>query len=91
MRGKSAHAGRDFDKGANAITPLASFIHTITSQPTPEDCIINVGHIEGGGPVNIVPDKANCQINVRAKDVAAIHQIEKDMHATVVQINNEKK
>ncbi|MBA3815769.1 MAG: hydrolase [Parachlamydiaceae bacterium] len=64
--GKAAHAGRDFDKGRNAITALAKFIvmaHELTD--IEEGITLNFGHISGGGPVNVVPDLAICRLNVR--------------------------
>jgi glutamate carboxypeptidase len=65
-RGRSAHAGRDFYNGRNAIQALARFV-TIVEQFTDKEkgITLNVGAIEGGGPVNIVPDLAICRLNLR--------------------------
>lgn len=65
-KGKAAHVGRDFHLGKSAISALARFIvkaeqiHELNPGIT-----LNIGHIIGGGPVNIVPDFASCRINVR--------------------------
>lgn len=65
-KGKAAHVGRDFHMGKSAISALARFIvkaeqiHEMSPGIT-----LNIGHILGGGPVNIVPDLASCRINVR--------------------------
>ncbi|HEV8050908.1 MAG TPA: hydrolase [Parachlamydiaceae bacterium] len=68
-KGKAAHAGRDFDKGYNAILALADFIGRASQLNDCERGIsINPGHIMGGGPVNIVPDLAICRMNLRAID-----------------------
>ena len=37
---------------------------------------VNVGRIEGGGPVNVVPDRASCRFNVRVRTVEQQHEIE---------------
>lgn len=65
-RGRSAHAGRDFHSGRSAISALTRFIAEAEKLTDLERGItVNIGHIEGGGPVNIVPDLAICRFNVR--------------------------
>ena len=66
FHGKSAHAGRSPEKGRNAINAMAGFIVRL-NELSDEDgrVIINVGMVRGGGPVNIVPDLAECRFNVR--------------------------
>lgn len=72
-RGRSAHVGRNIEDGRNAITALAKFLLEVEKLAHIEKGIaINIGHIEGGGPVNIVPDLAIGRFNVRvieAKDL----------------------
>lgn len=66
-KGKAAHAGKDFEKGFNAILALADFISRANLLNDNEKGIfINPGHIIGGGPVNIVPDLGICRLNLRA-------------------------
>lgn len=65
-RGKAAHAGRNPKLGRNAIDALARFIVGFASLGDSGDAITtNVGYIQGGGPVNVVPDRAVCRFNVR--------------------------
>jgi glutamate carboxypeptidase len=65
-RGKAAHAGRNPQLGRNAIDALARFIVGLASLADSRDAITtNVGYIQGGGPVNVVPDLAECRFNVR--------------------------
>jgi glutamate carboxypeptidase len=66
--GKPAHAGRDFFSGRNALTGLAHWLLNV-ERLTDKDkgIIVNVGHIEGGGAFNIVPDKAAAKINIRTE------------------------
>ncbi len=67
-KGVSAHAGRDFDKGRNAITHLIKLLVKVEElNGTREGLTINLGHIFGGGPTNIVPDLALCRCNSRMK------------------------
>jgi glutamate carboxypeptidase len=65
-RGKAAHAGRNPQLGRNAIDALARFIVGLASLDDAGGAITtNVGYIQGGGPVNVVPDLAECRFNVR--------------------------
>lgn len=67
-RGKAAHVGRDFFSGRNAITALARIIAKLDLLNDAEaGLILNIGHIEGGGPSNIVPNLATCKINFRTE------------------------
>lgn len=65
-KGQTAHAGRAFEKGVNAITALISFIEYLDlTYYEKNKHIINIGKIMGGNRENIVPDFANCELNVR--------------------------
>lgn len=64
--GKSAHVGRDFFQGRNALTALARFAlkaEQITNQE--KGILLNIGRIQGGGAVNQVPDKGSLRMNIR--------------------------
>lgn len=83
-RGKAAHAGRDFDKGRNAILAIAHFITQANHLNNKEKGIsINPGHISGGGPVNIVPDLAICRFNARTTHPADFKIIQKNLEELV--------
>ncbi len=65
--GLSAHAGRDFEKGRNAVTALsriAVYCDDLWREYT--GLSINVAQITGGEAVNIVPDKAIMRVNMRS-------------------------
>ncbi|MFB6347807.1 MAG: M20/M25/M40 family metallo-hydrolase, partial [bacterium] len=71
IEGKSAHAGRNPDKGRDAVYQLANLIVELNElDEENEGLICNVGRINGGGPVNIVPDHALAHMNVRATTVS---------------------
>ena len=66
LTGRSAHAGREPERGRNAIHAMAGFIMNMREQFENRPGItLNVGEISGGGPVNIVPDLAYSRFNVR--------------------------
>ena len=66
VKGRAAHAGRDFDKGRNAIAAAAGFIKELDAlNGTREGVTINTGYIKGGGALNVVPDTAVLKFNVR--------------------------
>ena len=65
-RGRAAHAGRDPEKGRNAIVALAEYLPQVDALNRELDgVLLNVGTIRGGSAVNIVPDLASAALNVR--------------------------
>ncbi|WP_197442199.1 hydrolase [Thalassoglobus polymorphus] len=65
-RGKSAHAGRHFEDGRNAIAAAASIavqIHSLNGRWP--GTTFNVARVDGGGPLNMVPDVGVVGVNVR--------------------------
>ena len=70
MHGRGAHAGREFEKGVNAIAALAELVTELQAlNGTEQGLTINPGLITGGTATNVVPDLAICQFNVRVKTV----------------------
>jgi len=64
--GKSAHAGRAFDSGRNAIAYLAEAIVAIQAlNGQHEGVTINIGQIFGGEALNVIPDKAVLKLDIR--------------------------
>ena len=88
-RGKAAHAGRDFHQGRSAIAALGRFIHDADELNTGNGVTINFGHIEGGGPINIVPDLAICRINMRGDKQTALDETTQQLHR-LIELENEK-
>ncbi len=76
VTGKAAHAGLDFQKGVNAIVELARQIETISAFTNlGKGLTVNVGIVTGGSRSNVVPSRAEAQIDVRIaqeKDAAGI-------------------
>lgn len=66
IRGKSAHSGRNFQEGRNAVNHacrVALAMDALNGQRP--DITINIGRIRGGDAVNVVPDLAVLRVNVR--------------------------
>ena len=87
VRGKSAHSGRDFSTGRNAITALARLLDEIDRLNGEPDVIFNVGRISGGGALNMVPDLAVGRVNVRVKDLEEQNGVEIDFEDLVQKYN----
>lgn len=79
-RGKAAHAGRDFFLGKNALTAIARFALAADSLTNQEkDTTVNIGKIEGGGPVNIVPELGICRLNLRSNSAEDMEAVQKSL------------
>jgi glutamate carboxypeptidase len=76
VHGKAAHSGLDFEKGQSAILELARQITRIaTLADHKRGLTLNVGLIQGGTRVNVIPAEATARLDVRIariKDAAGI-------------------
>ncbi|WP_420429713.1 hydrolase [Kordiimonas sp.] len=69
VRGKAAHAGREFYNGRNAVVALSSIITALASLSGERpEMTVNPAVIKGGIAPNVVPDMAWCRFNVRLKE-----------------------
>lgn len=88
FHGVPAHVGREHHKGRSAILALARFTTAVEAlNQKLKTAIFNVGHIEGGGPTNVVPDLAIAHFNVRAENPNDIPVIEKHLHDLIAVAN----
>ena len=72
LHGKSAHAGRAKEEGRSAIEAAAELVMGLEGLNGQYDGVtVNVGSIDGGAAVNIVPDLAVVRFGARAQDEAA--------------------
>jgi glutamate carboxypeptidase len=77
VTGRAAHAGRDFALGRNAITAAARIAGALDALNGRRDGVtLNVARIDGGAPLNMVPDVAIVRFNVRFPDVEAAAWLE---------------
>ena len=86
--GRAAHAGRNPDAGRNAILALAEYLPEVAELGRDlEGVSVNVGNIRGGGAVNIVPDFAEAQVNIRTSRVADEAEVIECLHELAEPIN----
>jgi glutamate carboxypeptidase len=74
--GRAAHAGGDHQKGINAIEELAYHIpvlQKLTDYAT--GTTINVGVIRGGSASNVVPERAEMEVDFRISQMAEIDRV----------------
>lgn len=96
IAGRAAHAGREPEKGRNAIVAAADLALRLSALVSP-DLKVNIARIDGGGPNNVVPDTAVLRFNMRPStpeaqtralaktesliaEVAAAHEVEAHRH-----------
>jgi glutamate carboxypeptidase len=87
VRGKAAHAGREFEKGRNAIVACSRLIDDIAKLNTDTEVTFNVGRISGGGPLNVVPDLAIGRVNARVKTPEQLRDVESKFAGLVEKYN----
>jgi len=64
FEGRSAHAGRNPEEGRNALLAAADLALRLAALRSPS-LKVNPAKIDGGGPNNVVPDKAILRVNLR--------------------------
>ncbi len=86
--GRAAHAGRDPGAGRNAILALCEYLPEVAELGRDlEGVSVNVGNIHGGGAVNIVPDFAEAEVNIRTSRVADEQEVIECLHELAEPIN----
>ncbi len=72
VKGRAAHAGLDFEKGASAVLELSKQLLEIAKfTELKQGITVNAGVIRGGTRGNVIPDQAEADIDLR---IAAIGQ-----------------
>lgn len=80
VHGKAAHAGRNPQDGRNAIVHMAKMIPDIVSIASSNDeTLLNIGAVQGGGPLNQVPHRSSLRLNARVGDAEAMNHVESAM------------
>lgn len=91
VRGKSAHAGRNFHEGRNATAHccrLACQIDLLNGQRP--NVTVNIGRLRGGNAVNVVPDTAVLRVNVRIADAQDQQWIENQLNQLAQKYDQEQ-
>ncbi len=84
VSGRSAHAGRNPEDGRNAIVAAADLALRLYQARRP-GLSINPAKIDGGGPNNMVPDRAVLRVNLRP----ALPQDQRDAEMLIAAIVGE--
>jgi glutamate carboxypeptidase len=66
VKGRSAHAGRNPEDGRNAILAAADLALRLADAKS-GGLSVNPARVDGGGPNNVVPDKAVLRLNLRPR------------------------
>lgn len=84
VEGRAAHVGRAFKEGASAVHALVRIAADVAEmgRDTP-GAIANVGFVRGGGPVNVVADRALARLNLRVDDVATQEALLARLHRII--------
>lgn len=83
IKGKASHAGMAPEKGINAIRVLSEIIAQLPNGRIDEETTLNVGIISGGRATNIVPEDAQCDLEVRSINEKRMLEVEKSVRETV--------
>ncbi len=87
VRGVSAHAGVEPQKGRSAILELAHKIIALQAlNGTIPGVTVNVGVVGGGERPNVVPDHAHALIDIRAADRPGIAAVEEAFQRIACQV-----
>ena len=90
IHGRAAHAGRDFAAGRNAVigaARVAEKLHGLNGQR--DGVTVNVARIDGGAPLNMVPDVAVVRFNVRFPEAQAAAWFEAEVARIVGEIGDD--
>ena len=78
--GRPAHAGLEPEKGASAILELARQIDRLSTLNDPESgTTANVCTIKGGTTTNVIPEHAECTLDVRFTSIKEANRIEHEV------------
>lgn len=80
--GVPAHAGLDPEKGANAVAELARQVEKIHAVGDASiGTTVNVTTFHGGTTSNVIPDRAECEIDVRFSNADEAGRVESDLRS----------
>ncbi len=81
--GVASHAGNEPEKGRSAIWSLARFVDRAQALSDPARGLsVNIGTIRGGTSKNTVPERAECEVDVRYETMEVGRVLEAALEAT---------
>jgi glutamate carboxypeptidase len=76
VHGRAAHAGNAHERGRSAVRELAhKIVHLEALNGTIGGVTLNVGRIESGDRINVVPERAFAHFEVRAFDAESLEAV----------------
>ncbi|MAZ35045.1 MAG: acetylornithine deacetylase [Thalassospira sp.] len=88
IKGRAAHAGREFHAGRSAMVAASDCVMRLDQlNGKVGEATFNIGKIDGGGPVNVVPDSTVVRFNVRVSNHDERHQAENEIADVIAAIN----
>ncbi len=82
VTGKAAHSGLDFEKGQSAILELARQIIAVSKRiDLKRGLTLNVGTVQGGTRVNVIPAEASAVLDVRVARKQDAAGIDRKLHS----------
>lgn len=87
IEGRAAHAGRNPEEGRNAIAAAAALALALEAlNGAAPGLSVNVAAIDGGGPLNVVPEMAVLRFNARAAQDADFARLEAELALAIATI-----
>lgn len=83
IKGKAAHAGLEPEKGINAIKILAQIITNLPTGRIDHETTMNIGKINGGDYINIVPELAFAEGEIRSHHEEKLEKLKKQIEETL--------
>lgn len=79
VRGRAAHAGLRPETGRSAIAAAARAVAAMRLGRIDPETTANVGTIDGGGAINVVPERCRLEAEVRSLDEAKVEVLATEM------------
>ena len=89
FHGRSAHAGFRIEEGINAIELASEFVTELEKGRFPDGSTLNIGSMSAPGTTNVVPEKAEMVMEMRAVDNDRLLEIENNTTELARKINPE--
>ncbi|NNG00425.1 MAG: M20/M25/M40 family metallo-hydrolase [Desulfobacteraceae bacterium] len=79
IHGKAAHAGSAPEKGINAISIASKAIASLELGKIDDETTCNIGVIEGGSAINVIPNLVNVKGEIRSHNADKLERVTKRM------------
>ncbi len=84
LRGRAAHAGVEPERGRSALLAAARLLLALQGLNDPaQGTTVNVGVLRGGSRPNVVPERAELEVDIRAVTLAAQERVEEALRELV--------